>query len=113
MKTTYLFLCLTLLGGCISSQYYQIHEITSTEVSNTMEYENSEVKITYNFWSELGNSKCLIFNKTDSLIFFHMDLSHFVFNGLAYPYYTNKVTSLGTELSRSNTEDFTIDQKSP
>jgi hypothetical protein len=103
MKNIFIILILLFLGcgapGTVA-RYYQVHQLQSPDVDNrTMIYENSTIMISYDFWAEGGFSKCLISNMTDSIIFLHLDLSHFVFNGMAYPYYTHKAYNVGVSVS--------------
>lgn len=94
IKKIILGLTIPLSVGCKNINYYQLHQISSTDVNNEqMIYSNEVMDIEYNFWTEYGSSECLISNKTDSLIFLNMELSHLIYNGLAVPYYSNKVTT--------------------
>ncbi len=102
------YLCILILSfSCQLPSYYQLHQIKSLEINNEiMTYEDNSIAINYNFWSEFGSSRCLFTNKTDSIILINMELSHFIYNGLATPYFTNKVTTSSTSTLNSKSTTY-------
>jgi hypothetical protein len=54
-----------------------------------MNFKNSSIKISYDFWHDNGNYTCTIENLTDSLIFLNMEMSHLIYNYFANPYYSS------------------------
>jgi hypothetical protein len=84
------------LWGC-SMYHYQIHQVkTSNNTNDTlMNFSNSSIKISYDFWNDYGSYTCTIENLTDSLIYFNMEMSHLIYNSYANPYYSNKIVVRG------------------
>ena len=83
-----------LLLSCGPIPYYQIQEFKKTQNVNTLPdniFKNNDLVIEYDFWSKNGFTDFKISNTSDSLIYLDLELSHFVMNGLASPYYTNQV----------------------
>lgn len=83
-----------LLLSCGPIPYYQIQEFKKTQAVNTLPdniFKNNDLVIEYDFWSRNGFTDFKISNTSDSLIYLDLELSHFVMNGLASPYYTNQV----------------------
>jgi hypothetical protein len=83
-----------LLLSCGPIPYYQIQEFKKTQNVNTLPdniFKNNDLVIEYDFWSRNGFTDFKISNTSDSLIYLDLELSHFVMNGLASPYYTNQV----------------------
>lgn len=99
---TLLFTLLTsiTIWGC-SIYQYQIHQVkTSSNTNDTlMNFSNSSIKITYDFWNDDGSYTCTLENLTDSLIYFNMEMSHLIYNGFANPYYSNKTVIRGVASS--------------
>lgn len=76
------------LSSC--SPIYQILETSSPDTKLEKEsfvYENTDVKINFNFWSDGGTISFLIYNKLDKSIYIDWDKSHFIFNGISYEYW--------------------------
>ncbi|MES2616776.1 MAG: hypothetical protein V4613_02800 [Bacteroidota bacterium] len=95
MKTNTLFsiLIVATLYSC-SSEFYQAYKLDSTEVvfkDKKFIFENDEILISYNFWSNGINKPYTIYNKTDSIIFLDMENSHYAINGKGNSYYRNRV----------------------
>jgi hypothetical protein len=83
-----------LLLSCGPIPYYQIQEFKKTQNVNTLPdniFKNNDLVIEYDFWTRKGFSDFKITNTSDSLIYLDLELTHFVMNGLASPYYTNQV----------------------
>ena len=82
------------LLSCGPIPYYQIQEFKKTQAVITLPenvFKNNDIVIEYDFWTRKGFSDFKITNTSDSLIYLDLELTHFVMNGLASPYYTNQV----------------------
>ena len=92
----------TLLTSCKSSfDYYQVYTVKSnlTKVDNGYVFENSDCKMSYDFWSLYGMNELLIENKTDKNMYIALDQSSVVYNGQSQTYYQDykdihKMTSM-------------------
>jgi hypothetical protein len=89
---TIIFIILT---SCVShyNQYYQVYELESDNVrlnNDQFSFENSDLIITYNFWSLYGGSSISIFNKTNEDVIIDLAKSHFIINNFAETYYQNR-----------------------
>lgn len=75
---------------CSCSSYYQIQEVTTgpnlTAAGNTLVYEDPDCVITYDLWSNGGNTDFVFENKTGFLMYLNLDNSFFIKNGMAYDY---------------------------
>ena len=58
---------------------------------NSIVYEDDNCKVTYNLWSNGGDSGFQFFNKTDKTIYLNLEESFFIINGLSYNYYRNRI----------------------
>lgn len=95
MKKIIYFLTLLCLQSCSSQyQFCQIGRLSSDNVilrdNNTFDYSNSDLTISYNFWSNGGKVSFTITNKSDKDIYLLTDKSYFINNGQAYDYYKNR-----------------------
>jgi hypothetical protein len=82
------------LLSCGPIPYYQIQEFKKTQAVIALPenvFKNNDIVIEYDFWTRKGFSDFKITNTTDSLIYLDLELTHFIMNGLASPYYTNQV----------------------
>jgi signal peptidase I len=83
-KSVILFLSVIvffLFVGCASQHYYQLVETETGSMVNEGDFicfENSDIKISYNFWGNQGNGSFIVYNKTDVDLF--IDLKAFTFN---------------------------------
>lgn len=99
-----------LLTSCATS-FYQVYKAVPTDKSikpdNYLIYEDDNCKLSYDFWGEGGNIGFYIYNKTNENIYLNLEQSFFVFNGIAYDYYKNRVythsTSAGATSSKATT----------
>ena len=96
---------LILFSSCQPMLYYQMYEVKPTKntapINDELVYEDSNCKISYNFWSNGGNAGFRFYNKTNDDIYLLLDKSNFILNGVAYDYYKNReyTTSKGTSMS--------------
>lgn len=95
-----LIICSITIISCSFSNY-QIHEVkTSNNVNDSlMTFTKDALKISYNFWSTNGNYTCVIENTSDSMIYFDLEKSHFIYNKYATPYFSNQTTTKTTILN--------------
>lgn len=82
--------------------YFQMQEISSSDKNMNSEelvYQDSVLKIQYDFWTNQGKSSMVVENISNQLIYIDLELTHLIVNGSAYSYYNpRKVT-----VSRGNT----------
>ncbi|HNR18358.1 MAG TPA: hypothetical protein PKN75_01870 [Bacteroidia bacterium] len=77
-----------LFTGC--SSVYQVIETNSATTKLEKEnfvFENAELKINYNFWSDGGAISFIITNKLEEAIYLDWNKSHFIYNGVSYEYW--------------------------
>lgn len=80
---------LSVVVSC-QSTFYQVYEVDTDNLKqqeNSLVYENDDCKVLYNLWSNGGEVKFAVLNKTDKDIFINMGQSFFVKNGLTTDYY--------------------------
>jgi len=88
------------------SPIYQVFEVSSSDVKSidkSVVFENKEVKISYNFWSNGGRAYFKFTNKTDSELYIDWDKSHFIYNGISYEYWDDEEVSNSFYASSSST----------
>lgn len=86
---------LTLIISSCKQLYYQVYDIQATnlvEQENAIIYENEDLKILYNFWTENGIVGFILENKTDNDLFVDMSQTFFILNGEAHDYYEKIIT---------------------
>ncbi len=98
MKTRILFLTVLIsvsLTSCVSTSFFQVYKATPSDQlvmkDNSIVYEDDNCKVTYNLWSNGGDSGFQFFNKTDKTIYLNLEESFFIINGLSYNYYRNRI----------------------
>ncbi len=104
LKFLIYFLMIYFCSSC--SRYYQVMETSSTNTTvenNAFVFENSEIKITYNFWEDGGVMNFILSNKTDSSIFIDWNKSHMIFNDISYEYWNDAEESEAFYTSYSTT----------
>lgn len=80
------------LSSC-TSYFYQVYDVSTDglkQQDNSLVYENDDCKVLYNLWSNNGELKFAIINKTGRDIFVNMGQSFYVANGLAVDYYQGR-----------------------
>lgn len=89
-----------ILTSCSSVNYYQLYKTqASNEVKqedDNLVYEDENCIVSYNLWSENGNSGFKFYNKTNQDIYLNLDKSFFILNGIAYNYYQNRTITHST-----------------
>lgn len=102
MKKLILYiLALMCLASCSSVyQFYQIGKLKSDNVilsnQGSYDYIDSNLKISYNFWSKGGNIAFTVTNISDKDIYLLTDRSFLIKNGKAYDYYKNRTIVNGS-----------------
>lgn len=102
---TILFSIALIVSSC--SPMYQILETTSPDTKldkDSYIYENSDVKITYDFWSDGGAISFFIFNKLDQPIYIDWDKCHLIYNEASYEYWfdSEEIKSFYSSSSQTN-----------
>lgn len=72
------------------SPVYQVLETSSPDTKPEKElfiFENNDVKIDFNFWSDGGSISFYIYNKLDRPIYIDWNKSHLIYNGNSYEYW--------------------------
>jgi hypothetical protein len=77
-----------LISSCATPTYYQLVELSSDNIKEGIS-ENQDLKVFVNFWTDGGNSRYSIFNKTEKTIYIKYDECQVIKNGLAYDLYDN------------------------
>ena len=93
--------CLALVSFfCVSCSqtYYQVYTMKSDNLKmedNSLLFENTDCKVSYNFWSEGGWVTFAFENKTNEDIFINMNESFLIVNGHAHNYFEDKTYASG------------------
>lgn len=88
MKKKSLLILAIVLHSCATNEFYQIYRTKPVAGQNPSNvYENTDCRITYDFWAEGGDAGFTIFNKSSEPLTVHMDRSFYIVNGNAYDYY--------------------------
>lgn len=89
-----------LMTSC-TQNFYQVYDVKSTnltEKDNSMVFENSDLRILYNLWSNNGSMGFIVQNLTDKDLFIDMTQTFFIFNGAANDYFRNREFTSTTAL---------------
>ena len=76
-----------------TSTYFQVYTMKSDDLKmqdDFLLYENSDCKVSYNFWSEGGWVSFAFENKTNEDIFINMNESFLIVNGYVHNYFDEK-----------------------
>lgn len=95
---------LLLLSSCQPKTYFQICKVSSPLETNSegfYSFNNSQIDIKYNFWSEGGIFEFIITNISNEIITVDLSKSFFIKNGLAFDYYLNRTTKYSSSVSSS------------
>lgn len=83
------------MTSCASTSYYQVYKTSTSEKikleENSLDYEDQNCIISYNFWEDEGNIGFRFFNKTNQNIYLNLDDSFYILNGIANNYYKNRI----------------------
>lgn len=98
------------LSSCSTTVYYQLYKTASvtkdiSTQNDELVYEDSNCKISYNFWSSGGDAAFVFYNKTNENIKINLSDSYFIMNGIAFDYYKNRT------FTTSSGESLAIDKK--
>lgn len=75
------------------SYYYQVYDVDCDNMKtqdNSLVFENEDCKVLYNLWSNNGELKFAILNKTDKDIFVNMGQTFYTVNGKAEEYFQDR-----------------------
>ena len=75
------------------SYYYQVYDVDSDNMKtqdNSLVFENEDCKVLYNLWSNNGELKFAIWNKSDKDIFVNMGQTFYTVNGKAEEYFQDR-----------------------
>jgi len=100
---------ITLMTSC--STMYQVLETSSTDTKlekDSYLFENSDIKVSYNFWADAGQVSFLLTNKLDSAIYIDWDKSHLIYNGISYEYWYDSEETNSFYSSASSTTSSTF-----
>lgn len=84
-----IFLC-----SCSPKYYYQICDVSSDlkkGYDNAYTFENEQLKISYNFWSNGGSIKFNLTNLSNEMIVLDLSKSFCIKNSIAQDYYQNRI----------------------
>lgn len=102
------------IGLCMTScksYYYQVYDVSSDglkQEDNSLVYENEDCKVLYNLWSNNGELKFAILNKTDKDIFVNLGQSFYVVNGKAIDYYQGRAYTSQSFTQASYAESYIV-----
>ena len=110
MRPIYLFIIL-IISFTSCTPIYQVFELSSSEIKpidKSVVFENKDVKITYNFWSNGGQVYFKFTNKTDTELYIDWDKSHLIYNGISYEYWNDveEINSFYASLSTTSSNTF-------
>jgi len=110
MRPIYLFITL-IISFTSCTPIYQVFELSSSEIKpmdKSVDFENKDVKITYNFWSNGGQVYFKLTNKTDAELYVDWDKSHLIYNGISYEYWNDveEINSFYASLSTTSSNTF-------
>lgn len=93
------------MAACSPTYRYQVFNNKSLDNSNKVYFENTDIKIEYNLWSEDGHFEYSLTNKTTTPLFLDLLQSALVVNGITFPTYreTEISTSVSATMARSAT----------
>lgn len=100
-KRFFLLLTVMVMTSCgMSVVYYQIATISSPQMSVSDDgrfcYNENDLTIDYDFWSDHGKVGFIITNNTDEDIFIDLSRSFLIVNGMTFDYYRNLTYKSGT-----------------
>jgi hypothetical protein len=111
MKTKILFVSAILIiafQSCITPSYFQLYEVAPDRKNDNKQsetvYEDSNCKISYDFWKNGGDAGFVFLNKTDEDIFINKDECFFVVNGAANDYFQDRVFTTSYSFGKSTRE---------
>ena len=89
-----LLLTVMSMTSCAASVYYQIATISSPQMSvsddGRFSYNENDLTIDYDFWSDHGKVGFIITNNTNEDIYIDLSRSFLIVNGMTFDYYKNR-----------------------
>ena len=92
MRFTLQFVCFSILlfSSCSSYQVYQTESSEEIKTKNNLYvFENDDISIVYDFWSEAGILALRIKNESDKEMMLNFEKSFFTINGDKLPYFSD------------------------
>lgn len=86
------------LSSC-KTPYFQVYTVSTDgakQQDNSLVFENEDCQVFYNLWSENGEVKFALANKTDRDIFVNMGQTFFIDNDMATDYYQSRSWTEGS-----------------
>jgi len=89
------------------------NEVTYNSTNDSYVFENSDIRIDYNFWANQGEMYFEVHNKSSQSIFLNLDHSHLIRNGKVIDYYSETTTTVtsGTSSSKTVQNFWSIDNR--
>lgn len=105
MKKIVIILVLALASVSCTRNFYQVYK-TSSDLpieNGNLVYEDQNIRVSYNLWSDKGNIGFSIYNKTNGNVYVNLGESYFILNGYANNYYRNRVFETSSSGLKSTT----------
>lgn len=102
-----LILAASLFIGSCQTTFYQLYETQTSETGKLKNqdglwvYEDDELRLSYQFWSNGGTMSFNIYNKSDDYIILDKTKSFFIVNGTARDYFRNQSITYTTSTTQS------------
>jgi hypothetical protein len=94
------------LQSCVTTNNYYQHLNLKDETRNSLDYDDSTIKIEYDYWSENGNFKVKLFNKTNEEIKIDFTKSFLIINDLSIPYFTGDISTQTQSFSKNYSNSY-------
>ncbi len=104
INSLFLAVVFSVLMTSCTKTFYQVYDVQSTNLSekdNSLVYENGDLRVMYNLWSNDGSMGFIAQNLTDKDLFIDMTQTFFIFNGAANDYFRNREFTATTTLEAS------------
>jgi hypothetical protein len=104
-------LCVSLFS-CVVTPYYQVYKTRPVDNTisnkNSLDYEDENCKVSYDFWDAGGNIGFRFYNKTDKNIYLMLEDCFFILNGISNNYYRNRVFTTSTNHGMSVSQNISF-----
>ena len=97
-----------LLFSSCKATYYQVYETRPSALNTTLSrvtdvvYEDENVRVMYNMWTENGYPGYAVTNLTDEMLYVDKELSFLRLNGITHPYYQGLTFTESSALTTSS-----------
>lgn len=109
-----LFASTLFFASCSTTKYvYQVFQTQSKDVNYNSKrddyiFEDANVTIDYNFWSDGGEMYFKFYNKSDKPIYVDLNKSHLIHNGEVYDYYSETIKTNSNESFFAKTASYSL-----